>query len=114
MKTADLKTETDGSCTSESPVSSHQTTTYYILEDSNLYYHLRGKAFIHRDREMIYGNMCTAGCVCPAVYHEQICESRPTGRLNCSHRCSMVGSYECSDGTYCLLLQGTNPSTYKE
>jgi hypothetical protein len=58
---ADFKTEIAGSSTSELPVTSHQTTTHYIPKDNNLCFHLRGKIFTHRDSQMIYGYMCTAG-----------------------------------------------------
>lgn len=81
-KIACFYTATKGSSASESPVTSHQTITYYIPEDSHLRFHLHGDVFTPCDIKMYYGNT--------AVEHEPICDSRPRGRLYCSHLCCSV------------------------
>jgi hypothetical protein len=109
--------ENGGSSTSESPVTSHQATTYYIPEDSNLRLHLHGEAFTHRDRKTIYGNTCTADVSAQQFVtnkYETVGLQVGYTIVTCVVLCSMVSGCECSKRTCCLPLHGRNPSTYKE
>jgi hypothetical protein len=116
-KIACFYTETEGNSTSESPLTSHQTTAYYIPKDSNLRYHLHGEVFTHRDRKMYYGNTGTADVSAKLfTMNKYVTVGLQVGYtvVTCVVLCSMVGRYKCSEGTYCLPLHGRNPSTYKE
>lgn len=116
-KIACFYTATKGSSTSETPVTSHQTITYYIPEDSNLRFHLHGEVFTLCDRKMYYGNTGTADVSAQLLTMNQyVTVGLQVGYtvVTCVVLCSTVGGYECSEGTSCLPLHGRNPSTCKE
>jgi hypothetical protein len=98
-KIACFYTATKGSCTSESPVTSHKITIYYIPEDSNLRFNLHGEGFIHHDRKMIRDNTGTADASDQLLTgNKYVTVGLEVGYtvVTCVVLCSRVGGYECS------------------
>ena len=65
---------------------------------------------------MIYGNTCTADVSAQLfTMNKYVTVGLQVGYtvVTCVVLCSMVGGYECSEGTYCLPLHGRNPPFIK-
>lgn len=63
---------------------------------------------------MIYGNKCRADVWAQLLTmnkYKTVGLQVGYAEVTCAVLCSMVSGYECSKGTYCLLLHGRNPST---